>query len=176
MGIRFYLASKPSPSLQDSRATLHRSATDSNSPSDPGSPNRPPSLTESPAATRYKNRLTWIITPGNESGFLPPECFSSVEVVRVKRKVLWTPVQGVVEQEPSDENEEEANLDSDTNSAEDATDYMAVDTRLERGYKTEHVEITERDLDQFFIDLPIDHQTRMLDSDLKKEALTILSA
>jgi len=35
------------------------------------------------------------------------------------------------------------------------------------------VEITERELDQFFIDLPINHQTH---SDTKKEALTILSA
>jgi len=34
----------------------------------------------------------------------------------------------------------------------------------------------EKDLDQFFIDLPSDYQSRVMDSDLKKEALSILSA
>ena len=80
-------------------------------------------------------------------GFLPPECFSGVEVVRVKRKILWTSDQVVVEQEPSDGNEEEAILDWDTESVEDATKYMAVDTRSERGHTTKHVEVIERDLD-----------------------------
>ena len=137
MGTPFHFASKPSPSLQNSRATLHSSATDSNSHSSSGSPNRPPSLTDSPVVTHYKNilRLTWIITPGNEFGFLLLECFIGVEVVRVKRKVLWTSNQGAVEQEPSNENEEEleAILGSDTESGS------------ERGYMTEHVEVTERE-------------------------------
>ena len=161
MGIRFFLASRPSPSLRSSRAALHSSATGPDSPS---------SLAKSLIATKYKNRLTWITTPGNESGFLPPECFSKVEVVKIKRKVLWTSDEGVVEQKPGDENEEETILDSEMESAEDATKYMAVDSRLDM---TEDVEITERELDQFFIDLPINHQTH---SDTKKEALTILSA
>ena len=98
-----------------------------------------------------------------------------MEVVRVKRKVLWTSEKGVMEPEPRDENEEETILDLDMESAEDATKYMAVDTRSEREHMTEHVEITERDLDQFFTDPPIDHQTQEVHSDLKKEALTILS-
>ena len=177
MGIRFYLASKPTPSIRDSRPTLHSSATVSDSPSSPGGQIRPPALTETPIGTHYNNKLTWIITPGNEFGFLPPECFSKVEVVRIKRKLLWTLDEGVVEQKPSDENEEEAVLDSDidSESAEDATKYMAVDTRSERGMN-EHVEVTEKNLDQFFLDLPIDNQSRVVHSDLKKEALTILSA
>jgi hypothetical protein len=40
----------------------------------------------------------------------------------------------------------------------------------------EHVEVTEKDMDQFFVDLPIDRQSRVVHPDLKKEALTILSA
>ena len=172
MGIQFYLVSKPSPSIQNSRAALRSFARDSDFPSGPDQ-NQPPSPTE-PYVTHHKNKWTWIITPGNKSGFLPPECFSKVEVVRVERKVLWTSDEEVVEQGPSDENEEEAILDSDMESAEDAGKYTAVDTTSESGL-TEHVKITEGDMDQFFIDLPID-QTRVVNSDLKKEALTILSA
>ena len=143
---------------------LHSSATDSNSPSSPGWPFLP-----------RKNKLTWILTPGNEFGFLPPECFSRVEVVRVKRRVLWTSDEGVVEQEPSAESEEEATLDSDMESTEDVMNYMAVDTRSGRGYEKEHAEVTEKHLDQFFIDVPIDRQARVVHSDLKKEALAVLS-
>jgi len=175
MGIRFYLASKPSPSLNRPRASLHSSTTDSDPPSSPGSQIRPPSPTETPIGTPlYKNKLTWIITPGNEFGFLPPGCFGKVEQVRVRRKVLFTLKEGVVEQKPSNK-EEEAIQASDMKSAEEATKYMAVDTRSKKGMN-ELVEVTGKNLDQFFVDLPIDHQSRVVHPDLKKEALAILSA
>ena len=173
MGIQFYFASKPSPvslptpSRHDS-PTLSTGAALHSTTTDPNSTSRPPSLTKSPIAT--KNRVTWIVTPGNEFGLLPPECFIKVEVVRIKNKVLWTSDEGVVEQEPSDENEEETILDSDMESAEDLMNYTAV---VKRGYKTKHVDVTEQDLDQFFTDFPTD---RAVHSDLKKEALAALSA
>lgn len=172
MGIRFYLASKPTPSSRSSRASLHSSAPDlSDSPSSSGSQIQPPSPTETPIGTHSKNKLTWIITPGNEFGFLPPECFGKVEVVGIRREVLFTSKEAVVKQKPNDK-EEEMILDSGMESAEDATKSMAVDTRG----MIDYVDVTEKNLDQFFIDLPIDHQSRAVHSDLKKEALTILSA
>lgn len=176
MGIRFYLASKPSPSLRSSSASLNSSAPDlSDSPSAPGSQIRPPSPpTETPIGILYyKNRLTWIITPGNEFGFLPPECFRKVEFVKIRRKVLHTLEEGVVKQKPGDEKqEEEAIQDLDMESARDAT---KSGTSSEGGM-IKHLEITEKNLDQFFIDLPTDHQSRLVHSDLKKEALKALSA
>jgi len=92
-----------------------------------------------------------------------------VEIVRVKRKVLWTldeeTGEAAVEQEQINKEEEGAILDSDT----DSKKYMAVDTRLEGGYR-KHMEVTES-VDQFFID----HQARAVHPGLKKEALAILS-
>jgi hypothetical protein len=120
--------------------------------------------------------LIWIITPGNEFGFLPPECFSKVELVKIRRKVLFTLNEGVVKQKPRDEKEEEAILDSNMELAKVATNSnTGSETRLKRDMN-EHVEATEKDLDQFFIDLPIDQQSQAVDSDLKKEALSVLSA
>jgi hypothetical protein len=96
-----------------------------------------------------------------------------VEVVRIRRKVLFTLNEEVVKRKPS--SKEKANLDSGIESAEDATNDMAVDTSTERSMN-EHVEVTEKDLDQFFVDLPIDRQSRVVHPDLKEEALAILSA
>jgi len=59
-------------------------------------------------------------------------------------------------------------------SAAVASKYRAVDTRSERGMN-EPVKVTGRNLDQFYIDL-FDHQSRVVYSDLKKEALAVLSA
>ena len=87
-----------------------------------------------------------------------------VEVVTVKRNLLWTSddqVGEAVAQEPSGE-EDGSILKSDISSTED----IAVDTR------PDDVQISK--MDQFFIDLPIDHQARA-HPDLKKEALAIFS-
>lgn len=149
----------------------HSSATDhSRTPhSDPQM--QPPS----PTTTTYKNRSTLILTPGNEFGFLPPECFTKVEVVRVKRKVLWTfdeEAEGAVGQEQSDKKKEGAILDSNM---KDVTECTTADTSREGEHRSEHEEFPERELDQFFIDLPIDHQARMVHPDLRKEALAVFS-
>lgn len=167
MGIRFFLVSKPTAASHSSRPSLHYSDS-------PSSQIRPPLPTETPISTKYKNKLTWIITPGNEFGFLPPECFSKVEVVRIRRKVLSTLNQMVVKQKPSNE-KKEVNLDSNMGSTVVASKYRVVDTRSERGMN-ELVEVTEKNLDQFYIDLPIDRQSRVVHSDLRKEALAIFSA
>lgn len=173
MGIQFYFASKPSPSSLPTPSrhdlpTLSTGAALHPSTTDPNPTSRPSSLSKSPIAT--KNRVTWIVTPGNEFGLLPPECFIKVEVVRIKNKVLWTSDEGVVDQEPSDENEEEAILDSDMDSAENLMNYTSV---VKRGYEAKRVDVTRQDLDQFFTDLPAD---RVVHSDLKKEAMAVLSA
>jgi len=90
-----------------------------------------------------------------------------VEIVSVKRKVLWSfdEEAGGAVQEQS-EKEEGAIMKS----TEDVTKYTTIDTRPKRGYWTEHVA-----LDQYFIDIPEDHQSRVVHTDLKKEALAIFS-
>ena len=90
MGIRFFVGSKPSPSLTKA-ADLY--SLDSDPP--PSSDREIPSAISS----HHKNSLIWFVTPGNEAGLLPPECFSNVELVRIKRRILWTPVEGVLERE-----------------------------------------------------------------------------
>ena len=106
MGIRFFVGSKPSPSLTKA-ADLY--SLDSDPP--------PAQTTKSHRHHRsplIRNSLTWFVIPGNEAELLPPECFSNVGVVRIKRKItIWTPlaVEGVLEREPSDKNKEEI-LDS----------------------------------------------------------------
>ena len=171
MGIRFSLASKPSPSIFRSRPSLHFAATDSDSFSTSGYQFRPPPPTDN--ITNHKHKMTWIITPGNEFGFLPPECFSKVEVVRVRRKVLFTLEEGFVEKKPRSENEE-AILNPDMVSGEDATKSLAVDT-ISEGGMNDYEDVAEKNLDQFYIDLPTD-QSQLVHSDLKKEALNIFSA
>lgn len=193
MGIRFFLSSRPSPfsappipslhnwhtSGRASSLASHSSVTGSNNFSSRTTHSdrqiQSPSLTNSPtAAATYKNRSTQILTPGNEFGFLPPECFTKVEVVRVKRKVLWSfdEEAGGAEQEQSDKKEEGAILDLDMNSTEDVAKRTTIDTRAGRGHMTEHV---APHLDQFFIDLPEDHRARVVHPDLKKEAWAIFS-
>lgn len=155
MGIRFFFASKPAPTFYTSRASLR---SDSDPPSGPGFHiGPPPSPIERPPGTPYhRNKLTSIITPGNEFGFLPLECLGKVELVRIRRKVLFSVDKGV-KQKPI----YKKNLDSDIESAEDATKDM-----------NEHVEVTEKEMDQFYVDLPIDRKSH---SELKEEALAILS-
>jgi hypothetical protein len=139
MGIPFSYASKPSFSTHNLRADV----TNSDSPD---SQLRQPPLTKS-IISHFKQKLTWIITPGNNFGFLPPECFSKVEFITIKRKVLWTSDEGgaVLEQEPK---------------------YMA-------SPKTKRT-TSKKDLDQFF-DFP-KYRRRVVHSDLKKEARAIFSA
>ena len=180
LGIRFFITSRPSPfSAPPTPSSLHPSTAHSNLPSQTTHLDRqvPPPQTKSPSAATYQYKYTKILTPGNEFGFLPPECFSKVEVVRVKRKVLWALNEQAVEQKQNDKNKEDAILDSDMGSVEDVGvgEYIAIDTRPKRGYKTNHVEATEKSLDQFFVDLPVDHQTRVVHPDLKQEALAVFS-
>lgn len=104
---------------------------------------------------------------------MPPECFSKVEVVRVRRKVLFTLEEGFVEKKPRSENEE-AILNPDMVSGEDATKSLAVDT-ISEGGMNDYEDVAEKNLDQFYIDLPTD-QSQLVHSDLKKEALNIFSA
>jgi hypothetical protein len=85
MGIRFFAASKPSPSITKS-ADLYSLDSDS-PPSQDCETSSLPSPIKS-IASRYKNSLMWFVTPGNEFGLLPPECFSKVELVKTKRKIL----------------------------------------------------------------------------------------
>ncbi|KAF8813018.1 hypothetical protein BYT27DRAFT_7251367 [Phlegmacium glaucopus] len=97
MGIRFFLSSRPSPFFAPPMPSLPHnrlaSPSSSNSPSQTtrlGRQNHAPLRANSPSATSYIHRSTQILTPGNDFGFLPPEYFTRVEVVRVKHKVLWT--------------------------------------------------------------------------------------
>ena len=183
MGIQFFVSSRPSPFFAPPMPSLYTptfgreasslapdsSATESNPPSPTTLQDRqfqPPPRTKSPTTTTYKNRSTQILTPGNEFGFLPLECFTKVEVIRVKRKVLWP-------FDEQDKKEESAILGSDMKSAKHVT---TVNTRPRRGYWTENVEVIERDLDQFFVDLPDDSRTSEVHPDLRKEALAIFSA
>jgi hypothetical protein len=176
LGIRFFLSSRPSPFFAPPIPSLYRpifgreasssasdsSATESDSPSQTTHRDRqfqPPPPTKSPTVTTYKNRSTQIITPGNEFGMLPLECFTKVEVVSVKRKVLWP-------FDEQDKKEESAILGSDMKPAKQ------VNTR---GYWTEDVEDIERDLDQFFVDLPDEYQALEVHPDLRKEALANFS-
>lgn len=89
-----------------------------------------------------------------------------MEVVRIKRKLLW-PSDDAGEMQESDDGEGNMVLDSDM-----AVKKQMTVTRPERQHRTK---ISERALDQFFIDLPNDHQTREVHPDLKKEALAIFS-
>lgn len=160
LGIRFFFASKPSPTFYTSRASFSPSSRSLEIRS-------PPSPIDEPSGTPYfKNKLTWIITPGNEFGFLPPECFGKVEVIRIRRNLLL-----IEEVKRKPKPMKVVNLDSE--SAKDATKDMAVDTRTET--MNEHVEVTEKEMDQFYVDLPADRQSRVVHSELKKEALAILS-
>ena len=92
-----------------------------------------------------------------------------MEIIKVKRKVLWSfdEEAGGAVQEQS-EKEEGAIMKS----TEDVTKYTTIDTRPKRGYRTEHV---APHLNQYFIDIPEDHQSRVVHPDLKKEALAIFS-